>query len=269
MSGRQVHAVLAAAMADPSLLNSWRHGRDALSDFRIEELELEKMWRFCGLVTKVRHNDLRLELPLTFRLLDDFQLSIEAFAEYSIRAAALRRSGQNSKLAKCLTFTDFLEGWLDASSPPHLFIRDMVRHESAIMQLQTISSDSLVTQEQMNSQSVTLCSTPIHVMGFVFRELGCNPLAVGRTIYSGGDSLSVARSQQFWGYCKQATNASIDIVELDELTFKLLCVIDGSLTLPEIAAALSQSGTVYAAEDLCYPVQELVGLGLLATKNGV
>src|SRR6266851_4467894 len=87
-----VHAALAAAMSDPNLLESWRRNPVALRDIRIneQELDLEQVRNFIGLVTKVRHNDLRIVLPATFRLIDRAGLSIPLFADYAVKSTALR-----------------------------------------------------------------------------------------------------------------------------------------------------------------------------------
>jgi hypothetical protein len=110
-----VHAALAAAMSDPALLESWLSNRLALRAIRIDErqIDLTGIRNFVGLVTKVRHNDLRTALPVTFRLIDKAGLSIPLFADYAVKAAALRRWGKPTQAQKIEALAEYLKGWLD------------------------------------------------------------------------------------------------------------------------------------------------------------
>src|SRR5438128_1106029 len=92
---RHVHSLLASAMVDPVLLERWRRNPSALNKMGIgsSALDISKVWRFSGLATKVRHNDVRLIAPLTFKLLDLAGVSIELFATYARQADALRKHG--------------------------------------------------------------------------------------------------------------------------------------------------------------------------------
>ena len=84
-AARHVHATLAAAVADPIVLEHLRRTDNVGSAFDLESIRL-----FAGLALKVRHNDIRLLLPLTFKLLDRLKISVPLFAAYGKTAAASR-----------------------------------------------------------------------------------------------------------------------------------------------------------------------------------
>jgi hypothetical protein len=92
-SARQVHAMLAAAVDDPIVLERLRRRARSRGDTAVD---FERVRLFAGLAAKVRQNDIRLRLPLTFALLDRLKVSIEIFADYAKPAAGGRPATQQS-----------------------------------------------------------------------------------------------------------------------------------------------------------------------------
>src|SRR6185295_8649064 len=85
MSASQVHAVIAAGLKDPSLLVRWKQQPDSLRECGVdpEVIDIDALWKFASLTTKVRHNGLRADIPLTFRFLNIAGLEIDVFGAYS------------------------------------------------------------------------------------------------------------------------------------------------------------------------------------------
>ena len=71
VNARQVHAVLAAGVENPTLISRWRAEPARLLRLGIDPecLDLDALWKFSGLTIKVRHNGVRQQLPCTFRLM--------------------------------------------------------------------------------------------------------------------------------------------------------------------------------------------------------
>src|SRR5262249_41294423 len=112
VNARRVHAVIAAGVQNPALIDAWRRDPSLLRELGLDpaEVDLDGLWKFAGLALKVRHNGIREDLPLTFRLLHVAELAVEAFASY----AAERGEGRlGDTEGRARDFVDFLEGWLD------------------------------------------------------------------------------------------------------------------------------------------------------------
>jgi hypothetical protein len=137
VNARRVHAVLAAGVQDPALIAAWRRDPEQLRALGVDpaEVDLDALWKFAGLTVKVRHNGIREDLPLTFRLLHVTELAIDVFASYAARCADEgRRLGAGAE-ARARDFVEFLEGWLDLERPAHALLWDLVRHERALARL--------------------------------------------------------------------------------------------------------------------------------------
>lgn len=258
---RDVHSVLAAAMADPVLLERWRREPSSIaaSGNGASAIDLTKVWRFSGLVTKVRYSDLRSNLPVTFRMLDAAGVSIELFAAYAPTAAGLRKAGLNSKSAKLDAFMNFLDGWLDRTSPVHTLLWDMIRHESAIFHVQT----SAAGRSDAPPSAISAGSVPVRRAGAVVHELTCNPVEAARIVRAGGAPASVPQEDHKFCYCASQDGAQIQIIEIDALAGFLLDSADGSTTVSEIAGLLLQCGITLEPEDLVDSIGTLVTAGLL------
>ena len=90
MTGPMAHSVVAGALTDPELIRQWRTGAVAAP----RGLDVETLWKFAGLATKVKHNVLRTDLPLVWQTLSVLGVDIELFAEYAPRTLA-EGAGEN------------------------------------------------------------------------------------------------------------------------------------------------------------------------------
>src|SRR6266576_370375 len=115
MTARQVHAVIAAGVENPSLVACWSDEPERLrrQGIKPETIDLVALRKFAGMTVKVRHNGLRQDLPLTFRLLNITGLEIEVFSAYAAFRASDGRGYAPSTEARTRDFIAFLEAWLD------------------------------------------------------------------------------------------------------------------------------------------------------------
>jgi hypothetical protein len=262
-----VHAALAAAMSDPNLLESWRRNPVALRDIRIneQELDLEQVRNFIGLVTKVRHNDLRIVLPATFRLIDRAGLSIPLFADYAVKSTALRTSGKPTQDQKLEALAGHLNGWLDKDDPIHSLAWDVFRHEYSILLLRQ-SQQSV--RPQAGIGIVRSSTVPRH-NGLVFHhEMTCRPSEVETILQDRNCNLNqVPRRLSSYAYFGDERSGRIRISEIDEVSFVILDLADGSRSVGNIANMLRAAGVSVRNRQLCEIIQQLASSGMLATAN--
>ena len=150
--------MLAAAVDDPLVLERLR--RQARSR-GAAAFDFERIRLFAGLAAKVRQNDIRLRLPLTFTLLDRLKVSIAVFADYAKPAAALRQANKKSRADKIDSFCRFLDGWLDHGNPDHALAWDLVRHERALFELRDGATALPVQPGDAKREKVTAKSVPV------------------------------------------------------------------------------------------------------------
>lgn len=261
-AARQVHATLAAAVADPMLLERLRRTGDAGSAFDFERIRL-----FAGLALKVRHNDIRLLLPLTFKLLDRLKISVPIFAAYGKTAAASRLAKRTTRSDKLAVISGFIEGWLHADDPMHVLVRDALHHERALLALE----DSHVEDPDPAGAAVakaTSAVTPASVLrpaaGLVQNEMSYNPLLLAEALGSPGSDLSALRREQLhFVYCWDERRGCAIAVEVDELGHVLLAPADGRRSVEHLADMLRQAGVALTSAQLCRAGQQLVDNDIL------
>jgi hypothetical protein len=258
MSARRVHAVLAAAMDDPRLLEQWR------SQGGHARFDLERMRLFAGLATKVRHNDVRLALPLTFRLLDLLGISIDAFAGYAARAAALRKANQKSKAAKIAALSAFLDDWLERTDAQHALVRDLMRHERSLHELGTASA----ARGAASHAKVSSASLPRRCEPMMHHEMSCHPLELARALGAAkADLAGLERGRFLYVYRRSEGDARLSVEMIDELGFVLIELADGTCSVGRMRTVLRQAGVAVAAADLRRAVQDLIDSGFLTLTN--
>jgi len=267
---RHMHSLLATAMVDPGLLERWRNNPRALRKMglRATALDINRIWGFSGLATKFRHNDVRLIAPLTFKLLDQAGVSIELFATYARRADLLRKDGKKSAPEKLLSLSSFLEGWLDHSNPVHSLIWDLIRHESAILELQTGAGRQSPVADDSISIEVSVQSVPIRRGTVIHHEMSCNPVELARRLRAGTREIALLpRGHYYFAYCHGSDSTRMKIVEIDAIGSVVVDLSDGYRTIGEMASLLHQARIPMEAEDLCHAVRELGTNGLLAVGS--
>jgi hypothetical protein len=263
LSAARIQAIIAAGVAEPSLLASWRRDPSALTRLGLEPeaLEFGSLWRFVGLATKVRYNDLRRAMPLTFRLMDQLGISIGIFADYAVIAVDLRRLGKTSCFEKLSSFLDFVADWIRRDDRDHVLLWDMIRHERELispieLRPQTPLADALGGQRVLS-----------HCYGLSQQDMSCAPGDLAALIRSGTRDFSILRRGEFhFAYWHSADEADLRILELDELSNVILGLADGERSASEIARiCASATGGEADAVEGC--IDQLIRLGLLVESG--
>lgn len=266
LEARHVHSLLAAAMAEPLLLESWRSrgSRGKKTAPAKMGLDIEKVWQFAGLVTKVRYNDVRLIVPLTFKLLDLAGVSIEVFATYARQADVLRKAGRKSASEKLLAFSNLLDEWLDHDNALHALIWDLMRHESALFSLQAVHASQTYRTPDTGPTPVSARSLPVPRGAVVHYEMSCNPVELVRRLRSEpGKIPEPARGNFFFAYCPGNDSEHMRVLELDAVGSVVLDLCDGNHTVSQLRTILQAAGIRLRTKDLCDAISKMAADGLL------
>jgi hypothetical protein len=259
VNARRVHAVLAAGVQNPALIAAWRRDPELLRAHDVDpaEIDLDALWKFAGLTVKVRHNGIREDLPLTFRLLHVTELAIDVFASYAASCAAEGRRLGSSAEARTHDFVEFLERWLDLARPPHALLWDMVRHERALAQLARAAPAPAPPRARARAGG---SAVPRLRDGLIVHTMQSDPRAVAARLRERAPRLSDAPLERCC-FCYWRGGAEVVIVRLDASALYLLSLVDGERTAAEIHGALL--GGTRVTPGFLQLLRELVELGVL------
>lgn len=263
MTARQVHAVIAAGLEDPRLLARWQREPDQLRGYGInpDELDLGALLKFAGLSAKVRHNALRAELPLTFRLMNVAGLEIDVFASYaSFRAP---EPFADTTRARAQDLFVFLEQWLDLERREHAMLWDVLRYELALARLSAAKVPGS-SSAPSSGRILRGASVPPRVCGeIVLHEMGCDPRAVGVMLQEKSPRLEqVSLGTFYFCYWRSSAAAEIHILQLDELGYYLLSLVDGQRSVSDLSRMIGAGKK--PARALLDALAELAAVGIIA-----
>ena len=264
MIAGQVHAVIAAGLKDPSLLARWKQEPELLRQCGVDPdaIDIEALWKFAGLSTKVRHNGLRADLPLTFRLLSIAGLEIEVFGDY-----ATFQAGKNlgpTVQARIDDLLLFLEQWLDFDKREHALLWDLIRHDLALARLRKLETttdspdqDGSVVQRRPRASRVPRVSGDV-----IAHEMRSDPRTIEMLLRQKKPRLERVPSGDFY-FCYWRRKADeIYVLELDALSFHLLSAIDGKRSAAELSELLT--GARKPPKGLLNSLAELAAVGVVA-----
>jgi hypothetical protein len=275
MTASQVHAVIAAGLADPQLLARWQREPGLLRSHGVDpaDLDLCSLWKVAGLALKVRHNGLRADLPLTFRLLNIAGLEIEVFASYASHHAAKGGRYADTAEARAAELLTFLEQWLDLSRREHSLFWDLIRHEQALTRLSrlTVTAREPAASEPRQRAMPRATSVPRVCGEVVLHEMRCDPRALAATLRERSPRLEEVRLEAMnLCYWRNGTQPELHILELDELGFHLLSLADGIRTAAQLSHCLARSRR--PAPQFLRALGDLAAVGILtfdpAPRNG-
>jgi hypothetical protein len=246
MIASRVHAVIAAGLENPQLLTLWRREPNQLLSYGVElaELDLNALWKFAGLTAKVRHNGLRTDLPLTFRLLNVAGLEIEVFASYASFAAAEGRRYADSPEERAQDLLSFLGHWLDFDKREHALLWDLIRYELALTRLSRTAApiSNLRSGEPLAQRQPRAQSLPRVCGEIILREMSCDPRLVGAKLQEKSPRLEEVSIGTFhFCYWRRDAIAEIHILQIDELAFYLLSFADGKRSAANLSRLLGGS----------------------------
>lgn len=232
MTASRVHAVLVAGIENPKLIERWQDDPGRLLDYGIdpESIDLPALWKFAGLTVKVRHNGLRAELPMTFRLLNVAGLEIDVFASYAAFCAARDRNYAQATEERTRDLVSFLENWLDFSQTAHLLLWDLVRHERALGRLNRIAPQSSGRTDANGPEPEALTGEYVpSIRGeVILHEMRSDPGATTAELRKSQPALNeTLLGDRYFCYWRTGEAAEIRILELDALGYYVLTFADG------------------------------------------
>lgn len=250
MNGRQVHALVAAGLRNPGLLDGWVRGcavPPAGAD--PSGLDLAALRKFSGLVALVRHNGLREDLPRSFRLLAAAGLEIDLFADYAVHVDSSGRSFAPGTAARASELAAYAAGWIDRADAGQRHFVDVLRHETAVAR---IGSETVFPVRPGSAGAAASAGGVSAIRGIaVFLRFERDPRDdAGRP---GGPVLL--------GYWREDAAAPLRILDLDIFSYELCRRVDGIATLAELSRVLTGGGP---DPRFLAAVDELVALGVLA-----
>jgi len=237
MTARRVHAVIAAGVEDPSLVARWEGEPERLRRQGIDPagIDLAALRKFAGMTVKVRHNALRDELPLTFRLLNVAGLEIEVFSAYAAFRASHGGLAPTTE-ERTRDLLAFLEGWLDRDRREHTMLWDLIRHEHALAQLARQTDPGAPAPGRGAAQP----SSVPHIRGaIVLHEMQCDPRGVIAALHESRPPLDdIVLDIRYFCYWRPDDVREIRILELDAFGFYALSLVDGTRSASDLSAAM-------------------------------
>ena len=263
MKASKVHAVVAAGLDSPALIALWQQDPERLRHCGVDPdtFDFDALQKFAGLTAKVRHNGLRIDLPLTFRLLNVAGLEIELFSAYARFRAGTGYAATTAGRAQDLL--SFMSEWLDFDRLEHVLLWDLMRFELALTNLGNLSSTSR-SLKVSSTLGIPRASDVPRVLGnIVLLEMRSDPRAVGAMLQEKAPRLNEVELGSFnFCYWRKNADPEIQILELDELGYCLLTLIDGARSI----AALSRmiTGTNRTSRGIARALAELGKLGIIS-----
>jgi hypothetical protein len=268
MNARNVHAVIAAGVQHPNLLAKWQMEPDFLRRQGIapETIDLTALRKFAGLTVKVRHNGLRFDLPLTFRLMSLAELDIVVFSAYAIHCAATGHRYGKTSSERTRDLISFLEKWLDLEHKNHSLLWDMIRHEQALAQLKKSADEiSVDPANSPRSPRTPRGSSVPQVRGqIILHRMQCDPETVRTALFQRPLRLDqIPEETHFYGYWRVADE--VRILDLDEFGYYALKLIDGITSVAELNRRMG--GGSRPTKAFVGALEQLAAIGILDLRS--
>ena len=252
MIASRVHAIVAAGLENPELLARWKQEPESLRAYGVDPamFDLDALWKFAGLSAKVKHNGLRFDLPLTFRFLSLNGLEIEVFGSYASHKARAGIRYAPTAEGRIVELVDFLRDWLDFDKTEHSLLWDLIRHEAALAQL------------CKRTPSPRRVRVP-HIAGdVILHQMTCDPRVLGKLLRQKSfDPSRVQRRVVHLCYWNPGDRGEICILELNELGYHLLSLVDGKRSLADFNRLLG--GKTRISKKLMDAFGELARVGVI------
>ncbi len=264
MKANKVHAVIAAGLQSPALITLWREDPNQLRECGIEpeSFDFDALQKFAGLTAKVRHNGLRLDLPLTFRLLNVAGLEIELFSAYATFRAASGNGYADTTAGRAQDLLHFMEHWLDFDRREHVLLWDMMRHELALTNLASLKPTSFRSRPSSPAKIPRPADLPRVRGSITLIEMRSDPRVVATVLQEKAPRLNEVEFGTFnFCYWRGEDAAAINVLQLDELGFCLLTLIDGATATATLSRKIT--GEKKTSKVIVTALGELAELGII------
>jgi len=265
MNARNVQAVIAAGVHHPVLLSKWQADSTLLRHKGIdpETIDLSALRKFAGLSVKVRHNGLRLDLPLTFRLMTLAELGIEVFSAYATDCDAKGHHYAKTSAERTCDLMSFLEKWLDLKQKNHSLLWDMIRHEEALARLTRSTEIAPVLVDNSDDRQPVLRSASVpRVQGrVILHRMQCDPAVVKSALFQRPPRLDlIPEETHYYCYWRKGED-DIQILDVDEFGYYALQLIDGLTSIAELNRRMG--GGSRPTQAFKAALQQLAAIGII------
>jgi hypothetical protein len=242
-----VHSVVATALTRPGVLND-REGDLAgrlQAGSKAIGLDLASVNDFAGLAEKVRHNQIRYELELTFRLLRLFELEIALFRDYLPTSLARRQRGLTKPADRVIGLAEFAPEW--AGDDEHrCVVRDVLIHECILAafrgDIERLGGDMGNAPDSEDGCGHAIAATPNSVPAFrgsvVVRSMICDPDQVADVLRDREPDLTLIRRESRTAVYQRSSSLGVRVLSTDMGVGELITAVDGRADVRAIAQRL-------------------------------
>jgi hypothetical protein len=259
---------MAAALSNPQMIQRWEEDPDLLRSygFAPTDFDLNALWKFAGLVIKIRHNGLRSHLPWTFRLLNVMGLEADLFAYYGSYLARKGISLSDSAEGRAKSLGAFVEHWRKSNEEGHSLIWDVLRHELALMHLsEMFVASPKTTIRTFKKRRPSATCIPTVSGSIVLHVMQHDPRSVIEMLHHASPQLQMLHAERVHlCYWKPPEASHINVFQLDELGFYILSCVDGIGSVSDLSYQLTRSRRI--SSGLLRALTEIAGLGILTLK---
>jgi hypothetical protein len=261
-SAALTHSVLATALADADRLAAWRADPGRLEEYGIEPsaMDLDGLADFAGLAERVRHNQCRRALQLTFRLLWLAKLEVALFRDYTPVSLRRRRAGLNTTADRIAGLAEFVAEWAEGD-PARGLVRDTLDHEHIVARLR--HGEVPVPPPGAGPSRPDGPAVPLPNGRLVVRTSGCNPRQVAEVLKASTPDLGLIERGSWTLIYRRGFDGSLTVSEVDRGLGALVSVVSGDADVAALA------GRLRVPQDLLSTMLDrLTGLGIFWWRSG-
>jgi hypothetical protein len=261
-SAAMTHSVLASALADADRLAAWRADPGRLEEYGIEPsaMDLDGLADFAGLAERVRHNQCRRDLQLTFRLLWLAKLEVALFRDYTPVSLQRRRAGLNTTADRIAGLAEFMAGWAE-DDPTRGLVRETLDHEHLVARLR--HAEVPVPPPGASASRPGEPAVPLPNGRLVVRTSSCNPWQVAEVLKATKPDLGSIERDSWTLIYRRGFDGSLTVSEVDRGLGALVSVVAGDADVAALAGRLRVPHDLLSAM-----LDRLTGLGIFWWRSG-
>lgn len=262
MSLARVHAVMAAGVDQPRLLERWMGDAAQLRALGVESegFDLQALAKFAGLGVKVRHNPLRPMFPLAFRLMSVAAIEIDLFSAYALRRSRDGHAFAVDMAQRARDLVAFVGEWHDPSQRAHVLLWDAMRYELAVARLRAPQSG------EKNRPDPRMSRAPCIRGDIALHELRSDPRMLADVLHASTPRLEDVPLQPqafcFWRAFDDGNAGDTSVIAVDALGQHLLSRINGKRSAAALARELG--GGRDAGRAVAIALDSLATIGIVA-----
>jgi len=261
-SAALTHSVLAAALVDADRLAAWRADPGRLGEYGIEPstMDLDGLADFAGLAERVRHNQCRRDLQLTFRLLWLAKLEVALFRDYTPVSLRRRQAGLNTTMDRIAGLAEFMAEWAEGD-PTRGLVRETLDHEHNVARLRQAGVP--VPPPGAGASRPDEPAVPLPNGRLVVRTSSCNPRQVAEVLKANKPDLGLIERGSWTLIYRRGFDGSLTVSEVDRGLGALVSVVAGDADVAALA------GRLRVPQDLLSTMLDrLTGLGIFWWRSG-